>query len=229
MTTAGVPVGGKAFNTVDRISALERFALGGPGLLTNPPVVLTGSGAPVDSAFAPLVPPIGSLYLRNDGAAGTTLYAKTAVGTWTPLAPAAAPPTPPVVLMATVKLTAAQLKALPGAPIQLLPAPGANKFYLPFSASATYKFVTTPYTIANGDNFIAIAQGGEDFNGFIATGFVDQAASGILLSENTSNPAAEAGLLNQPLVITLLGTTPALTLGDGTLQVDLLYAVVTVQ
>jgi hypothetical protein len=41
--------------------------------------ISAGAGAPTDNA-----PPIGSLYLRTDGGATTTLYVKTGATTWTP-------------------------------------------------------------------------------------------------------------------------------------------------
>ena len=43
------------------------------------PVIVTGSGAPTADATHPQ----GSLYLRTDGDATTTLYVKTAASTWT--------------------------------------------------------------------------------------------------------------------------------------------------
>jgi|10_taG_2_1085330.scaffolds.fasta_scaffold00470_20 hypothetical protein len=47
--------------------------------VTSDPVIITGSGDPDDDDGNP----IGSLYLRQLGGAGSTLYAKTAAATWT--------------------------------------------------------------------------------------------------------------------------------------------------
>lgn len=81
MSHTGVPLGGIGQNVSDRLSALEAFCLGGPGFLTTPPQIFTGAGVPTDAALG--TPPIGSVFLRNDGGAGTTLYVKTGVGAWT--------------------------------------------------------------------------------------------------------------------------------------------------
>jgi hypothetical protein len=132
----------------------------------------------------------------------------------------------------SLKLTAAQLKAMPATAVQLLAAPGANKFYYVTSLSGVYKFVTTAYTIAHDDNalFLGYSGAAADFGSLLCTGFVDQTASTMeqgAANAEALNPLAD--ITNLALLVNLEGTSPLLTLGDGTVQIDVVYYVVTVQ
>lgn len=135
------------------------------------------------------------------------------------------------------QLLASDLKALPGTKIQLVAAPnsqppavlGQSTFILiPGAAYFQYKFNTTAYTLGNADNAFQIEYTGK------AVALVTQAATGLvtLTSSAGVKPAAvNAGILtlansqNLGLELTLVGTTPGLTLGDGLLYVQLDYTV----
>jgi hypothetical protein len=132
----------------------------------------------------------------------------------------------------SVAVTSAQLKALPGTKPPIVAAPGAGKVIIPVKLYLQYKFLTTAYTIGNADNKFALLAhiGGEQISGSIlATGLVDQTSNHVSINETGAPPvlAPQTDIANSGLDLTLLGTTPALTLGDGTLEVSLLYAVLT--
>jgi hypothetical protein len=130
-------------------------------------------------------------------------------------------------------LSSAQLLALQTTAIQLLNALGANWAYLPTSMSVQYKFNTTAYTIANADNRFQIEYTGKSVNllSTLATGLVDQVVNEVV----TARPAvvgaifAQTNMANLGLELKLAGTTPALTLGDGTVVVTLGYEILVLQ
>lgn len=136
-------------------------------------------------------------------------------------------------VQAVYTLTSAQLLALQSTAVQIAIAPGVGYALVPTSVSAQYKFVTTAYTIANADNSIQIEYTGKTtaFIGVPATGLVDQTVSEI----RTVWPAvagvdiAQTNEANLGLEVKLTGTTPALTLGDGTLTLTLRYLVLVLQ
>jgi hypothetical protein len=131
------------------------------------------------------------------------------------------------------QLTSAQLLALQTTAIQLVGAFGAGWALLPTSMSVQYKYGTTAYTIGNADNRFQIEYTGKSVNllSSLATGLVDQTVNEIV----TARPAvigvitAQTAMANLGLELKLLGTTPALTLGDGTVIVTLGYEVLVLQ
>jgi len=137
------------------------------------------------------------------------------------------------------QITSADLKALPGTKIQLVPSPtstppavpgvsGSNFIILPGRAYFQYQFVTTAYTLGNADNAFQIEYTGK------AVSLVTQAATGLLTLTSSAGVApaqVNAGILtlanssNLGLELTLVGTTPGLTLGDGLLYIGLDYMI----
>jgi hypothetical protein len=135
------------------------------------------------------------------------------------------------------QLLAADLLALPGTKIQLVAAPNStppasagqsNFILIPGAAYFQYKFNTTAYTLGNADNTFQIEYTGK------AVALVSQAATGLMtltadagVRPATVNPGilTTANSANLGLELTLVGTTPALTLGDGLLYVGLDYLV----
>lgn len=141
-----------------------------------------------------------------------------------------------------VQLLPADLLALPGTKVQLVPSPtatppavpgtsGANYILIPGRAYFQYQFKTTAYTLGNADNTFQIEYTGK------AVALVSQAANGLVTlvsSAGVNAPQVAAGILtlvnssNLGLELTLVGTAPALTLGDGLLYITLEYTIVTV-
>jgi len=138
----------------------------------------------------------------------------------------------------TYVLTTAQLLALQTTAVTLVAAPGATNILIPDAITLKYKFGTTAFTIGNADNYFRISYHGKTTNLFpstgagsmLATGLVDQTASTILsVRPSNAGAIAETNCANLGLDIQLEGTTPALTLGDGSLHISLRYsAVITV-
>jgi hypothetical protein len=123
-------------------------------------------------------------------------------------------------------LTVADLLAMP-TPVQIIPAPAADEAIIPIYQSFAYKAGLTPYTLGNADNALSLRYHG----GTIAlvgmqamAGFADQAASQIQTKlQGTDGIQAVAVIKGLGLDTALIGTAPALTLGDGTITVTLLY------
>lgn len=134
-------------------------------------------------------------------------------------------------------LTSAQLKALQTTAIQIAAAPtapansgagGATYIIIPKRLSLVYMFGTTAYTIANADNAFQVEYVGKTTALFspVATGLVDQTANTIVsVGALAAGNLALTNCQNLGLEIKLVGTTPALTLGDGTVKVILEYTV----
>lgn len=135
------------------------------------------------------------------------------------------------------QITSADLKALPATKIQLVPAPnsfppavlGQSQFVLLVQGQMfQYKFGTTAYTLGNADNAFQIEYTGK------TTALATQAATGLVTLTSsayvrpaTVNPGiiTLANSANLGLELTLFGTTPGLTLGDGLLYLSLDYTV----
>lgn len=142
-------------------------------------------------------------------------------------------------------LTSAQLLALQTTAVQLVAAPAtagtgtglptymvppAGYAYVPTVLRAEYKFNTTGYTIGNADNAFQIEYTGKTtaLLSMTVTGLVDQSASTLALAATTTSTAkiALTNCANLGLEVKLVGTSPALTLGDGTVHLALGYNIV---
>jgi hypothetical protein len=71
-----VPSGTLIFDSATAAPNLSVNA--GTFVVADGPQIITGTGAPSDNSL-----PVGTLYLRKDGGASTTLYVKTGAATWT--------------------------------------------------------------------------------------------------------------------------------------------------
>jgi hypothetical protein len=135
------------------------------------------------------------------------------------------------------QLLSADLLALPGTKIQLVASPTStppsslsfqNWILILGATFFQYKFNTTAYTLGNANNAFQIEYTGK------ATALATQAAAGLVdqTADNGVRPTVvNPGILttansaNLGLELTLVGTTPGLTLGDGLLYVQLDYTV----
>jgi hypothetical protein len=130
-----------------------------------------------------------------------------------------------------LSITSAQLKANQTTAVLIVPAPNfASNAAVLKRVTIQYKFGTTAYTIANSDNAFRFQYVGKTTSllSFLATGLVDQTANTVV-----SAGALAAGNLAQTNIANLgiemklaIGTTPALTLGDGTLKITAEYTLI---
>jgi hypothetical protein len=132
-----------------------------------------------------------------------------------------------------ITLTSAQLLALAATPIQLLNAPptppkgfGTAMVINPTALFADYVFGGTAYTLGNADNVVRVEYTGQ------AASLIQAPANGLLtaavntfssnVQQPTQNIARTVGA-NLGLELKVTGTTPGLTLGNGTLTVTLKF------
>jgi len=137
--------------------------------------------------------------------------------------------------MVEYQVSIVQLLALPGTKLQLVASPAAppkgfgSAFMLePESAVFQYKFGTTAFTLGNADNKFQIEYTGQTtaLIQAAAAGLVDQVASTVIrVGALAAGAIAQALVAGLGLELTLVGTAPALTLGDGILVVFLNYGV----
>lgn len=138
------------------------------------------------------------------------------------------------------QLTSAQLLALNTTAVQLVTAPitaGLPSYlvpprgylYVPTTLTLEYLFGGTAYTIGGTSPVIQIEYTGKAVNliSVSPTGLVDQAANTQTtnLAPATGAIASLANSANLGLEVKLGGTTPTLTLGNGTVNLYMLYNV----
>jgi len=131
--------------------------------------------------------------------------------------------------IAQVLLSSTDLLALPTAKL-IVAAPGSGKMILPVSLALQFKKNMTAYTIANADNaFEAVYHGDTTaLLSILATGLVDQAANTVSAKAFSSLAGlAQTKLAAIGIDLILGGTTPGLTLGDGTVEATFAYQLVT--
>jgi hypothetical protein len=137
-------------------------------------------------------------------------------------------------------LTTAQLLALNATAVQLVAppastaglsylAPPAGFVYVPTTLTAQYDFEGTAFTVGNADNAFQIEYTGKATSllSMLVTGLVDQAADTVATNYGVS-PGPKISLANSAnlgLEVKLVGTTPALTLGNGNVTLSMLYNV----
>lgn len=142
-------------------------------------------------------------------------------------------------------LTTAQLLALQTTAVTITPAPSAALGYaignglvlIPKRVTLQYHYGGTAFTIGNADNAFRIQYTGKTTALFptsgagsaLATGLVDQTTD-TLLSVAASNVGAlsKANCANLGFDIQLVGTAPALTLGNGTVTVNIRWTIVAI-
>lgn len=142
-------------------------------------------------------------------------------------------------LSVTLQLTTAQLLALQTTAVQLVAAPVTSGgtislppggfLYVPTTLTADYDFEGTAFTIGNADNAFQIEYTGKSTSllSMTVTGLVDQVADTVAtnFAAATGTKFALTNAANLGLEVKLVGTTPALTLGNGNVYLNLLYNV----
>lgn len=140
------------------------------------------------------------------------------------------------VLPIQTTVTSAQLLSLHTTPIVLVPAQGASTVVLPTVASIIYFAGTTPYTITGSDGNLFVNWNANNLyvacSGLVDTGFLDQTTSqfqsisAFTDTVSSENPPIPLSVVeNQPLTLSIADT---LTLGNGTMQVNILYKIFTI-
>jgi len=129
-----------------------------------------------------------------------------------------------------VQTTAVLLVSPPASPSGLGNlVPPAGYAFIPVNMRAEYVFGGTAYTIGNADNAFQVEYVGKStaLLSMTVTGLVDQAASTIAIAATTTATAkiSVANSANLGLELKLVGTTPALTLGNGTVYLTLGYTI----
>lgn len=136
-------------------------------------------------------------------------------------------------------LTTAQLLALQSIAVQLVAPPVTTGLgnlvplggylYVPTTLMANYDFEGTAFTIGNADNAFQIEYTGKATSllSMLVTGLVDQVTDTVA-TNYAATPGAKfsaANSANLGLEVKLVGTTPALTLGNGNVTLNILYNV----
>ncbi len=142
------------------------------------------------------------------------------------------------VMGSAVVLTSAQLLALQTTAVTIEPSPstlavaGKVAMWLVLERmSLEYIFNSVAYTIGNANNAFQLEYVGKAvaLASANATGLVDQAVSTVVsVAALNAGNLAVSNVLNLGFELKLVGTTPALTLGNGTLQVILDWTIVTI-
>ena len=137
------------------------------------------------------------------------------------------------ILSTTVTLTATQIHALGGTPIQLLPAPGLGNYYQLLQGVFNYVYGSSAFSGASATPYIyptGLAAATYDFGfNLEVTGFLDQTSNQILQSAGNADVSIpSSGFLNAGISIANPGQ--AITNGTGsTLVVTLFYQILSGQ
>lgn len=133
----------------------------------------------------------------------------------------------------TVQLTSAQLLALSTTPVSIVAAPGAGFYVFPIAYALEYIFGTKAYSTPAKTNNAFFGWAGEAINStnspiaFAGWGtFIENTFS--CLAFGPVGNAANVGIATSASANKALnfGVPNALTLGDGTLKITLVYAVI---
>ena len=137
---------------------------------------------------------------------------------------------PSTIQISTVLLSSTELLAIGAESVILIPTAGPNTVIVPQLIFMQYKYNTTAYTIANADNAFSFqwATGQSADVSIYATGLVDQSANAIAYTSATDigTPALATQAVNSSFEVILTGTSPALTLGNGSVAITTAYYVV---
>lgn len=131
-------------------------------------------------------------------------------------------------------LTSAQINALDTNPLQIIPAPGANKFIIVENAVFHYKAGTTGFTITGGQEVVLIyGTSGTGSNFTVPSAILSGTTSYIYYNlpplptlSNYINPGQfSTNIINDNITIKLASGT--ISGGDGTINFTLQYRIIT--
>jgi hypothetical protein len=188
-----------------------------PGIFTS---VVTGSPITTDGTI--------TIELGLETEAANTVFAgPTSGGSSVPTFRAlVAADIPGTVILSTVTLvTSAQLLALNGTQVQLVPAPPTGFVNIPLYASYRYNFVTTPYSVGGSNSVIGTAAAiaaTDGIGAFGGTGVIDQTVSTYFSQEANYETPVPVSDLGGAIVLGNTGSN--FTDGDGTMTVTIYYA-----
>ncbi len=133
---------------------------------------------------------------------------------------------------ATVTLSSAQIKSLAGAPVQLLPAPGASGTIIVTNLVSTLNFGTVAYTDAGAVSLsvrydVGPSTVGTNFSALynVITSSASQTGVDVPDPVINPNPSPVANVQNKALVLVNTGAND-FAAGDGTLTVTVTYQIV---
>jgi hypothetical protein len=138
------------------------------------------------------------------------------------------------ILEASGTLSAAQINALDTSPLQIIPAPGANKFIIIESAVFHYKAGTTGFTITGGNEVVLVyGTSGTGSNFTVPNTVLSSTTSYIYYNlpplptlSNYINPGQFAtNIINDNITIKL--GAGSISGGDGTINFTLQYRIIT--
>lgn len=128
---------------------------------------------------------------------------------------------PGVALRQRVTLTSAQILALHGTPITLLPSPGTGYYHDVDSIMCLVKFNTTQYTGTNAVEFRYTDGSGVKVTGDAAAAWLNNASTRV---DKVIGAAVAVAVANAPVVAVVPTANPAA--GDSTVTFDIAYRTV---
>ena len=245
---AATNVSGGALIQMDAAAGLAEFGWGGNNFSTAIDAAAKATGFPLASAGTYRLSKAGSINWRNNadsGDVGWSLSGSDVLAANTPISAPVANVgsvsfTPnqsglPGFQVEHFTLSAAQLISLTGGAteITVIPSPGPGKIIVGVYWLVNYIFNTAPFVIGNPDNglyfnFPGLGTSMPVFADF-ATGTLDQVLNQWYVSSVQGNAGASSAAIDQPLVVSLQGTTPALSVGGGHLDITIWYSSVAAQ
>lgn len=131
---------------------------------------------------------------------------------------------PDFILEAKGTLTAAQINTLDTTPVQVIPAPGANKYIFVENATFHYKFGSVAFTSAAGIYLIYNVTAETIYQNIVSTTTLNGGTSKINNAYNAQTLTLPTGIINSGVDVYIPG---AISGGDGTINFNIRYRIIT--